>query len=105
MVMTTPPDAVPDAEPGPADALADPVETYPDAHSAHAGLANDGWMLANQYAEALPHARAATAAQYVDRARAQYLEGMLLLGMDRYPEAIRAYVIKRANEDKALGGT
>ena len=31
MVMTTPPDAVPDAEPGPADALADPVETYPDA--------------------------------------------------------------------------
>ena len=81
------------------------LETYPDTHSAHLGLANDGWMMANQYAEALPHARAATAMQYVDRARAQYLEGMLLLGLDRYPEAIRAYEASRNSGFKGAGST
>ncbi|MCL1635891.1 putative peptide modification system cyclase [Luteimonas sp. SX5] len=71
------------------------VETYPDAHNARFGMAQDGWMLANQFAPMLPHARAANAAQFVDRSSAQYLEGMLLLGMEQYPQAIKAFEASR----------
>ncbi len=71
------------------------VETYPDAHNARFGLAQDGWLMGNQFAAMLPHARAANVPQFVDRASAQYLEGMLLLGMEQYPQAIKAFEASR----------
>ena len=62
-------------------------EMYPDLLSARLGYAQDGWMMANRFDEMLPHARAATAQQNPNYARAFYLQGILLLGMERYADA------------------
>ncbi len=79
------------------------IEMYPDEHGARAGLAQDGWILSNQYSSMLPHARAADVPQYAGRAKANYLEGILLLGLEKYPDAIRAFESSRENGFKGEG--
>ena len=70
-------------------------EMYPDLLSARLGYAQDGWMMANRFDDMLPHARAATAPQNPNYARAFYLQGILLLGMERYADATRAFEASR----------
>lgn len=79
------------------------IELYPDALNARLGLASDGWMLANEYAPMLPHVEAGTKPQYVGRAQAQYLKGILLLGLERYADAIKAFEESRRNGFKGAG--
>lgn len=81
------------------------IEMYPDLLNARFGLAQDGWMMANQYAAMLPQVRAATAPQYELRASAFYLEGMLLLGQSQYPEAVKSFETSRQYGFKGGGQT
>ena len=67
------------------------VEMYPDELGAQFALAQNLMFYANRYAEGLPHAKAASAPQYERNAYAIYLQGMLLLGMERYDESIQAF--------------
>lgn len=67
------------------------IETYPDSHVAHFMLAQDGLFYANLYAPGIEHAKAASMPQSVVQVGARYLHGILLLGMDRYAEATRAF--------------
>jgi putative peptide modification system cyclase len=67
------------------------IEMYPDMVSARYGYAQDGWMMANHYGDMLPHVRAASIQQSQYYAKAAYLEGILLLGEERYPDAIKAF--------------
>jgi len=67
------------------------VEMYPDTLSAQFSLAQQGMFYANRYAEGLPHARAAAVPQFERHRYADYLQGMLLLGMERYREADRMF--------------
>ena len=72
------------------------TEMYPDMYGARMGYAQDAWMMANRYAEALPHARAATAQQNPQGAASHYLQGMLLLGQEHPADAIEAFKRSRA---------
>lgn len=71
------------------------IEMYPDEHRAQLGLAQDGWMMANQYVQMLPHAQAASVPQYVGNGGARYLQGILMVGQERYPDAIYAFETAR----------
>jgi putative peptide modification system cyclase len=79
------------------------IELYPDKLEAQLGFAQDSWMMANRYAEALPHARAASAKQSSYAAFALYLQGMLHLGQEQYPRAIDSFVKSRAAGLKGMG--
>ncbi|MUV13051.1 putative peptide modification system cyclase [Noviluteimonas gilva] len=67
------------------------IETYPDAHLAQFGLAQNGMFYANEYAVSIPHAKAAAVPQYERRAHAMFLLGMLQLGLEHYSDADRAF--------------
>jgi len=67
------------------------LEMYPDTPDAHLVLAQDGMLQANHFASGLPHAKAAAVPQYSGQAAAHYLQGMLLLGLERNAEAIKAF--------------
>ena len=69
---------------------------YPDTSIAQFRLGMDGMFYANRYGKGLPYARAAMGNQSPVQAMAGYLEGMLLLGLDRYAEAIKAFERSRA---------
>jgi len=71
------------------------VALYPDSFNAQFALAFDGMNFANKYAEGLPHAKAASVPQNERQGMAIYLQGILLLGMDKYAEAIRAFNASR----------
>jgi putative peptide modification system cyclase len=79
------------------------TEIYPDMLPAQLGYAQDGWMLANRYTEMLPHARAASLPQSPHHARGHYLQGMLLLGVERYADAEKAFRQSRASGFKGGG--
>jgi hypothetical protein len=51
----------------------------------------DGMFYANRYREGLVNAKAAMATQSPVQGMASYLDGMLLLGLERYDDAIRAF--------------
>jgi putative peptide modification system cyclase len=78
------------------------IEMYPDMLHAQLGFAQDNWMMANRYADSFPHARAAAAQQSPYAAVALYLQAMLLMGQERYVDALQAF----GNSRKAgfLGG-
>src|SRR5690606_25802114 len=67
------------------------IALYPDFHAAQFNLALDGMSYANLYEDSLPHAQAASTRQSAIQGRGSYLVGMILLGMERYPEAIAAF--------------
>lgn len=79
------------------------IEMYPDSHSAQMVLAQDGMFYANRYADSLPHARAAAVPQFAGHATAQYLTGMILLGMERYKEATESFKASRQSGFKGAG--
>lgn len=79
------------------------IDMYPDSHQAHFALAQDGMFYANRYALGLPHAKAADAAQFGGQAGAKYLQGMLLLGLERYVEAIKMFEASRSSGFKGAG--
>jgi len=79
------------------------IDMYPDSHVAHFALAQLGMFYANQYAEGLPHARAASVTQSSRRAIAQYLHAMIFLGLERYPEAIGMFQASRKSGFKGAG--
>ncbi len=79
------------------------IGMYPDSHGAQMVLAQDGMFYANRYAEGLPNAKAAAVPQYVGHATARYLMGMMLLGMERYDEAIAAFEASRTGGFKGAG--
>ncbi|MGO4550831.1 putative peptide modification system cyclase [Lysobacter sp. 2RAF19] len=67
------------------------TQMYPDYLSAQFGYAQDSWMMANRFEQALPAARAATARQSAMAASAFYLQGILLLGQEDLRGAIAAF--------------
>ncbi|WP_144897544.1 putative peptide modification system cyclase [Luteimonas cucumeris] len=71
------------------------IDMYPDSHDAHFTLAQDSAFYANRYRQGLAHATAAAVTQFSGQAPAQYLQGMLLLGLDRYSEAMRMFKSSR----------
>lgn len=79
------------------------IGMYPDSHGAQMVLAQDGMFYANRYAEGLPNAKAAAVPQYVGHATAQYLMGMMLLGMERYDQAVAAFESSRTGGFKGAG--
>jgi putative peptide modification system cyclase len=79
------------------------IEMYPDSHSAQMVLAQDGMFYANRYAESLPHAKAASVPQYPAHAMAQYLVGIIQLGMEQYKEAEKSFESSRQAGFKGAG--
>lgn len=71
------------------------AETYPDLLWVRGSLAQDGWMLANQYGPMVPHATAATVRQNPNFGAYYYLLGILHLGEDDYAKAIAAFESSR----------
>lgn len=67
------------------------IDMYPDSHDAHLILAQDNAFYANRYRQALKHAAAASVAQFSGQAPAQYLQGMLMLGLEQYPQALAMF--------------
>ena len=64
---------------------------YPDTHDAQFQLAQTAMFYLNEYAESLPFAKAAQVSQSSRAGVSSYLEGILLLGMDRPDEAIATF--------------
>ncbi|TKR30316.1 putative peptide modification system cyclase [Luteimonas gilva] len=81
------------------------IEMYPDSHEAHFAMAQDSAFYANRYRQAMKHATAAAVPQFSGQAPAQYLQGMLLLAMDRYPEAQRLFKTSREAGFKGAGSS
>ena len=79
------------------------IDMYPDTHHAHMALAQDGMFYANRYEPGLRHAKAAAVAQFGGQAAANYLQGMILLGLERFPEAIRMFESSRRLGFKGAG--
>ena len=71
------------------------IEMYPDSHEVRFTLAQDSAFYANRYRQALAHAIAATVPQFSGQAPAQYLQGMLMLAMERYPQALGMFKASR----------
>lgn len=67
------------------------IEMYPDNHDAHLVLAVELMLRANQFEAGLNHAKEAAAPQYIGRDNALNLQGILLTGLDRLDEAIKAF--------------
>lgn len=76
---------------------------YPDEHDARRALAQDGWMHANRFEASLGHARAASVQQAAGRGGATYLQGILLLGLERPGEALKAFAAARAAGFRGAG--
>jgi len=72
------------------------VTLYPDQLDAHIVLSQLEMWDGNRFDRALSHARAAQAPQATGRAIAQYLEGIVLVGMERPDEAIEKFSAARA---------
>ncbi|MCY7354620.1 MAG: putative peptide modification system cyclase [Lysobacter sp.] len=79
------------------------IDMYPDSHQAHLSLAQDGMFYANRYASGLAHARAAAAPQFGGQSTANYLHGMILLGLERYADAIKMFEASRRLGFKGAG--
>lgn len=67
------------------------IEMYPDNYDAHFVLAIEMMLRANRFPDALPHARTASAPQNPNRDNAVGLQGMLLTGMDRIDDGLKAF--------------
>ncbi|HEY0309946.1 MAG TPA: putative peptide modification system cyclase, partial [Luteimonas sp.] len=67
------------------------IALYPDTYTARFRLGMDGMFYANAYRGGLEHANAAMSNQSPVQGMASYLKGMLLLGLERYDDAIKAF--------------
>jgi tetratricopeptide (TPR) repeat protein len=67
------------------------IEMYPDNYDAQFILAIEMMLRANRFEAALPHARTASNPQNPYRDNAVALQGMLLTGMDRVDDGLKAF--------------
>jgi len=67
------------------------ITMYPDNHDAHFVLGVELMFRANKFSAALEHAKAAAAVQNPQRETALNLQGMVLAGLDRLDEGLRAF--------------
>ena len=79
------------------------VALYPDEHLAQFRLAQAMMFGANAFEDALAPARASASLQSPYAPASKYLTGMVLLGLERYPEAISAFRASRSSGFKADG--
>ena len=71
------------------------LQLYPDDHDMHADLAQTYWHIANDFSAAEDHARRATANAAPNLALNHYTHGIMLLGLERYQDAIAAFRTSR----------
>jgi len=72
------------------------LQLYPDELGAHLALGQMELWERNDLAQALQHARAAAAPQSERRAAAHYLQGIILVGMEKPREALAEFEKSRA---------
>jgi putative peptide modification system cyclase len=71
------------------------VDLYPDSYPERVTLAQDGLFYANRFDDSLAQAQASTIPQYEGMGIALYLKGIIQVGMDRLPDAIKSFEASR----------